>query len=394
MTNPSFQQQKIIRNISNCKTAALGGVRVTCTACGHESYHYHSCGDRHCPMCQHIKKQLWIDKMAVVLFPLKHFHVIFTIPHQLNELLFYNQKILYNAFFQSVNSTIQKVCARQIGGKPGLVCTLHTWGSNLSFHPHVHCIVSGGAYSPSVGWQYSAKPNFFVDAAALAITFKNIFIGHIIRLWEDETLYLQKLTNSISEAAQFKTFYRQLMQTKWVVRIETPILGNQQIIEYLARYVHRVAITNSRIVATNESSITLEYNNYLLQKKGMPAPKATMVLKPLVFIQRFLQHVLPTGFQRIRYYGLYAFGSRMTYLSACQALDQQPRQHKKRAAIDIIKDSFQINPDLCNNCGFYNCFHVEQLPAQTNLQFNYPRPPPIKHPVHFETLQSVPFATW
>ena len=271
LTNPSFQQQKIIRNISNCKTAALGGVRVTCTACGHESYHYHSCGDRHCPMCQHIKKQLWIDKMAVVLFPLKHFHVIFTIPHQLNELLFYNQKILYNAFFQSVNSTIQKVCARQIGGKPGLVCTLHTWGSNLSFHPHVHCIVSGGAYSPSVGWQYSAKPNFFVDAAALAITFKNIFIGHIIRLWEDETLYLQKLTNSISEAAQFKTFYRQLMQTKWVVRIETPILGNQQIIEYLARYVHRVAITNSRIVATNESSITLEYNNYLLQKKGMPA---------------------------------------------------------------------------------------------------------------------------
>ncbi len=357
----------------------MGGQRITCMGCGQTTYHYLSCGDRHCPLCQNIKKQLWIDKMAHILFPIPHFHIIFTLPHQLNELLFYNQKLLYGSFFESIKKALQYTAQLELGGKVGVVATLHTWGSNLSFHPHIHCIVSGGAFSPQKQWHYSKKKHFFANASLIQTTFKDFFLSKLLSHWENSDLWLGNNLNYLQHPTNFKAFFLHLKKIAWVVRIEKPMLGNTQIIEYLARYVRRVAITNSRILEIKNDKITFQYNNYTQQKEGEPPPKATLQIGAIDFIGRFLQHVLPTHFQRIRYFGLYAFGAKQSYQIAYQALQNTPpTPHKKRSTRQILMDTFGFNPDLCTNCGLLSSFIVERLPANPNFYFiTRSRPPNV-----------------
>ena len=309
-------------------------------------------GDSNCPQCQNLKKELWIDKMQHHLLPVKHYHLIFTIPHELNDLIFYNQATLYNLLFKSSWKTIQQITGP---GTTGMVSTLHSWGSNLSFHPHLHCIVPEGKLLNNK-WEVSkgSSRGFYCDSKQLRTTFKQIFIVNLVKLLEEDALYINEDKQG-DRIIYLRKLLRTINRKKWNVRIETPILGVKQIIEYLGRYIKRVALTNSRIQEVTASKVVLNYKQYALQKPGKPAPIATIDFDGPAFIQRFTQHILPPYFQRVRYYGLYAFAAKVKKAIAYELLTNQVQiSYTKPLKRQLLKRMLGVDPDCCPECNVYN----------------------------------------
>jgi len=300
--------------------------------------------------------------MANHLLPIKHFHIIFTLPHELNDLIFYNQTACYSMLFKS---SWEAICAIiGLENRTGMVATLHTWGSNLSFHPHLHCIIPSGSYDGQ-NWQLSQYNNgrFYCKASDLRETFTRIFSVKLRELIETETLYYdgEPMSGHPENWIKVNRIIEKISKKKWSVRIENPVLGTEQIIEYLGRYVRRVAITNSRIEAVDQSGVTINYKKYAQQKKGKPAPIGAKVMKGEAFLQQFCQHILPFRFHRIRYYGIYGFAAKKIKTDIYTQLTNQPiGVYQPPSSKQIIEKMLGHHPDICSTCGVVN--QMESIP--------------------------------
>ena len=277
-------------------------------------------------------------------------------------------------FFRVAWQTIQQVIG---GGKTGMVATLHSWGSNLSFHPHLHCIVPAGSFKNG-SWLHCnpLNPRFFCNAKLLRQTFKELFLKALLEVIEFDDLRWKDL--SIQEEDIFpeiRKVYKKIARLKWTVRIENPVLGTQQIIEYLARYVRRVAITNSRIEALTEQKVTINYKQYALQKPGKPPPIGKMEFEGAAFLQRFSQHFMPPHFHKVRYYGCYAFGAKNLKTTIyAQITGKQIFPYQRPSKRELIKIMLGHHPDVCSNCGVFNAFVTEKIFTDPYLLFILTRP--------------------
>jgi len=367
---------KVLEHIANCRTAALGGHWVKCSHCDYEKVIYNSCGDSNCPQCQNIKKELWIDKMVHHLLPIQHYHLIFTVPHQLNDLFFYNQRKMYRLFFQAAWQTIQSFA---VNGKTGMVATLHSWGSNLSYHPHIHAIVPSGLLQNGQ-WKRlkGTTSRFFVPSKILREQFKTIFLRLFCKLIENEELRLNEEVLSESDFQKIKQIERKIRKLKWTVRVECPILGVKQIIEYLGRYIKRVAITNSRIIDITATQVRFLYNDYQHQEEGKPPPKAIRTMDGERFLQQFSQHILPPYFHRVRYFGIYAFTNKTKKEEAYQSIKGQPQlTYQKPSKRQLLKKMLGTDPDVCPSCGEYQSLTLTGLAENGSVHFRLAHQLPI-----------------
>lgn len=306
-----------MRHIMQCRTAALGGHLDQCDACGHQRISYHSCRDRHCPKCQSIARHDWLEKRLATLLPIPYFHVVFTIPQELNALALGNQTILFNILFASVAQTLQQVAAtpRHLGAKIGFTAVLHTWGQNLLFHPHLHCVVTGGGLSPDAQSWIAARERFFLPIKVLRRLFRGKFLAALRQAYDAGQLKLAGSTAELSQPRAWRHFLDQLYKKNWVVYAKPPFASPEYVFRYLGRYTHRVAISNHRILAVSNAQVTFTLKNYSAAEQ-----REQMTVEAVEFIRRFLLHVLPQAFTRIRHFGLCAGRNVQTKLQTARTL--------------------------------------------------------------------------
>ena len=313
----SYQQLRALTAIARCRTAALGGHVDTCSACHHQAISYNSCRDRHCPKCQAQTRQHWLDARQSELLPVSYFHVVFTLPHELNLLCLYNQRLLYDLLFRSTAAALNEVARnpKHLGADIGFIAILHTWGQNLLLHPHLHCIVPAGGLSPDrTRWIHPRYP-FFLPVKVLNQVFRGKFIAGLRRLYRRRRLRLAGTLSSLSSPDEFRSFVRSLYRQHWVVYAKPAFGGPAQVLRYLGRYTHRVAISNHRLLSVSSESVIFRWKDYANGNKHR-----TMALSGSEFLRRFVQHVLPRGFVRIRQYGLVSNRSRSKELALARAL--------------------------------------------------------------------------
>jgi hypothetical protein len=291
--------------IETCRTAALGGHVERCEDCAHERISYNSCRNRHCPKCQAAAARQWLEDREAELLPVPYYHVVFTLPASIGAIAFHNKAVVYDLLFTTAAKTLTTIAAdpKHLGARIGLTAVLHTWGSALTHHPHVHVIVPGGGLSPdSLRW-IPCKPGFFLPVRVLSRLFRRLFLEGFAALKEAGRLDFLGDLAPLAEKSAFDAALASLRRSEWVVFAKRPFAGPQAVLAYLARYTHRVAISNSRLLALDEKGVTFEWKDYRI--KGRDRHK-TMTLDAGEFIRRFLLHVLPSGFHRIRHYGLIA----------------------------------------------------------------------------------------
>jgi putative transposase/transposase-like zinc-binding protein len=304
-------RRRAIRDIVLCRTAMLGGHVQVCDACGATMPIYHSCRNRHCPKCQSLDQARWVAAQAVDLLPVPYFHLVFTVPPALHPLFFASDRGGYKALFAAAMETVIEVARSRLGATPGAIAVLHTWTQTLRFHPHVHCIVTGGGLSLDRGRWISTRPNFFLPVRVLS----RVFRGKLLARFEAAVT-----SRSLSTPEPYaRNRLRQAASTPWVVYSKAPMAGPAQVLSYLSRYSHRVAIGNERIVAFHDGNVTFRYRD---RRRGNRSSLLTLPANE--FVQRFLRHTLPSRFVRIRHYGLLANGQRTSLLARARALLRQP----------------------------------------------------------------------
>ncbi len=311
-------QYRAMRAIENCRTDALGGHVERCDSCAALRYHYHSCRNRHCPKCQTWAKERWLTARRAELLPVPYFHLVFTLPHELKALAQGNPRILYALLFQSVADTLTEFGAnpRWLGGAIAATLVLHTWGQTLSPHLHLHCLVASGALHPDGHW-ITSRRGFLFPVKALSPVFRGKFIAGLTRLFDAGTLKLAGSCATLAEPHGQRPLVNALHQKPWVVYAKRPFAGPEQVLDYLGRYTHRVAISNNRLVSLDDDEVRFRYKDYAHGNR-----RKVMALAPAEFIRRFLLHVLPTGFMRIRHYGVLANRAKREKLAqARSALD-------------------------------------------------------------------------
>lgn len=315
------EQQRVMNAIENCRTAALGGHLYRCPDCSHEQPEYNSCRNRHCPKCQRSAAEKWLAARQAELLPVPYFHIVFTIPHDLNPLALANPRLIYNILFQAASETLLTLGRdpKHLGGLIGLTAVLHTWGQNLAYHPHLHCIVPGGALSDDGRWLAPKKSKkekkFFIHVNVISDLFKKKFLACLVKAFQADQLKFVGEVAALKSADAFNRFKNGLYDKKWVTYCKRPFGGPQQVLAYLSRYTHRVAISNSRLIKIEAGRVCFKWKDY---RQG--GQLAEMSLPAEEFIRRFLLHVLPDGFMKIRHYGFLASRSRQTKLVACQEL--------------------------------------------------------------------------
>lgn len=308
---------RVLRAIARCRTAELGGHIDTCSVCGYRAISYNSCRDRHCPKCQAQARQRWLSAREKELLGASYFHVVFTIPHELNQLCQQNPELLYGLLFQASARTLLEVAADPIhlGAEIGFLSILHTWGQNLHLHPHVHCAIPAGGLAPDhTRWVRPRYP-FFLPVKVLSRVFRGKFVAGLRRLYRRKKLRLGASLNALEEPLRFAAFLRTLFRQDWVVYAKPAFGGPLQVLRYLGRYTHRVAISNHRLVAFDGEHITFRWRDYAHGNK-----QRKMTLAATEFLRRFLQHVLPPGFVRIRQYGFLANRARTSRLALARQL--------------------------------------------------------------------------
>ena len=309
----SYQQSKAIKAIKSCRTSELGYHKLVCDECKYEQISYNSCRNRHCPKCQMTKQMKWIDKLKAQVLPVRYFHIVFTLPHQLNALAYINQTVFYNILFRAASQTLKQVALNPkfLGAEPAFLAVLHTWGQNLSYHPHLHMIVSAGGLDPDgLEWKHSGK-KFFVPVRALSKVFRAKFIDMLKDEYNQSALKIPDTVKEVdySDFGKVKTL---LYSKTWNVYAKKTFKGAGKVIGYLGRYTHRVAISNSRILSLDDGKVKLRYKDYRDNGKWK-----IMGLSAIEFIRRFVQHILPNNFYKVRYYGLLASKNRASKLMIC-----------------------------------------------------------------------------
>ena len=315
--SPSPAQQKVMRHIQQCRTAALGGHREQCDQCGHQRIRYHSCRDRNCPKCQGIARHDWLEKRLATLLPIPYFHVVLTLPHQLNALALGNQTLLFNLLFASAAGTLRQVAAtpRHLGADIGFTAVLHSGGQNLLFHPHLHCVVTGGGLAPDGRSWIAARERFFLPIQVLSALFRGKFLDALRQAYAAGHLKLAGSTAALSQPHPWRHFLDELYQKNWVVYAKPPFASPEFVFRYLGRYTHRVAISNQRILTVEDGQVTFTLKNY-----SAAGRREQMTVDAVEFIRRFLLHVLPPAFTRIRHFGLYAGRNVQTKLITARAV--------------------------------------------------------------------------
>jgi len=353
----SFEQRRALSAIALCRTARLGGHVDVCPDCGHSRPAYNSCRNRHCPKCQWLVSQRWLDSRLQRILPVHHFHVVFTLPSELRLLTMYNRKALFALLFESASAALKKLAAdeRRLGALLGITAVLHTWTRDLNFHPHLHCVVTGGGLGLDGKW-VSTRPQFLFPVKVLGKLFRGIFVDRLRRLHADGKLVCNGKCSPLGSASEFQRLIDKLYSMRWNVYSKKPFGGIEGVHKYLAKYTHRIAISNRRLISFDDRAVTFYTRN-----------GKTASLKPLGFLARFLSHVLPKNFVRIRHFGLYASGNVNTRLVKARTLllnemsapvsdAQKPVTHDATASDEpdyVIRFRIATGIDLrrCPRCG-------------------------------------------
>ena len=360
----SLHQLKVMTAIENCRTAALGGHVEACEDCGHWRIAYNSCRNRHCPKCQGAAARTWLATREADLLPVDYFHVVFTLPAEVAAIAFYNKAVVYDLLFRAAAETMLTIAAdtRHLGARIGITAVLHTWGSALTHHPHVHMVVPGGGIAPDHSRWIASRPAFLLPVRVLGKLFRRLFLTRLLALHDAGRL---AFFGSLAHLADRRMFLRHLApvrKKRWVVYAKPPFAGPQAVLAYLSRYTHRVAISNRRLVAFDGSSVTFRYKDY---RRDGADRQQIMTLAADEFIRRFLLHVLPRGFHRIRHYGLLAGSTRKAGL----ALVRELLAVAPPANDDAPEEPLDVRPP-CPCCGGH------MVVIETFERWRLPRAPP------------------
>lgn len=357
----SFEQQKLIRDIRECRTHVLGDHWTACTACGNIKVHYNSCGNRHCPQCQGVNKEKWILERAYDLLPVKYFHVVFTVPSELRPVFWQNKKLMFNLLFTCAWETLNDFSQdprERLQAKMGMIAVLHTWTQKMLYHPHLHCIVPAGGIDAGGNWKTTkSKGKFLFFVPSLAKKFRGKFLAKLLELYREKRLTLEGKISYLKQAPAFWKLKKMLYEIQWKLHAKDPFGNPNSVIEYLARYTHKIAISNFRIKAIGENSVTFTYLDRADKNK-----QKTMTLTADKFISRFLLHVLPRGFSKIRHYGFLATRAKQIYLPKIRkSLGMIAQEPKPKYTIkDVLRITKGTNPDLCPVCkeGLLVCIRI------------------------------------
>jgi len=369
----SLGQLKVMSAIERCRTAALGGHVEQCPECGHTQIAYNSCRDRHCPKCQGAVAKAWLTAREADLLPVEYYHVVFTLPAPIRQIAYHNKAVIYGLLFQAAAETLLTIAAdsKHLGARIGLTMVLHTWGSALVHHPHVHCIAPGGGISLDGERWVACRRGFFLPVRVLSRLFRRLFCEQLAAAHRAGKLKFFGEHQALEKAEAFAAFLKPLRNIDWVVYAKRPFAGPQAVLAYLARYTHRVAIANSRLIALDEKGVTFKFKDY--RAKGR-CRYGRMTLPVDEFMRRFLLHVLPSGFHRIRHYGLLANAARVENLARARELLAAPLSPLIAVPVlateDVAQDTPTENTRPCPCCG------APMVIIETFAKGHAPRAPP------------------
>jgi len=313
----SVAQRRVMTAIELCRTAVLGGHLEQCDHCGHQRNAYNSCANRHCPKCQSLARAKWLEDRHSELLHTQYFHVVFTVPEEISAIAYHNKRQVYGILFRAAAETLRTIAAdpKHLGAQIGFFAVLHTWGSNLLHHPHLHCVVSGGGLSADGSQWICCRNGFFLSVRVLSRLFRRLFLEQLCNAFDAGNLEFFSSLESLRDPSAFRNYLAPLREVEWVIYAKRPFAGPEQVLDYVGRYTHRVAISNNRLLDIAEGKVSFRYKDYRHE-----AQQKTMTLQAEEFIRRFLLHVLPEGFQRIRYYGFLANRYRQQKLARCRDL--------------------------------------------------------------------------
>jgi hypothetical protein len=355
------EHKKIVSDLLNCRTAHLGGHIDRCDNCGTVRITYHSCRNRHCPKCQHMPRERWLEKRKQELLPLSYFHVVFTLPHELNTIILNNKKVMLNCLFAAVSKTLLTFGKNELNGTPGFLAILHSWDQKLNAHFHLHCLIAGGVVSKDSKRFILYTDNYLFNQQALALVFRGKFMDYMSHARQSQKIKLS--------ADGYKRLKNTLFSKRWVVSVRDPVKQPEHVLEYLARYTHRVAIANSRINSVKDGMVTFTANN---RKKNRTE---SVTIRAVEFIRRFLLHSLPKAFVRIRHYGFLANRNRMAKLKDIRILLKLPTQPAKiQASLEqMMLQLTGTNITICPCCNKGKMQLLAEIPMYRARAPNYLR---------------------
>lgn len=339
---------KALYSIKDCRTAALGGHVYECDECGETKISYNSCRNRHCPKCQAYAKEMWIYDRSKALLPTHYFHVVFTIPEQLNSLTLFNQKEMYSILFTAVSETLLELAkdTKYLNANIGFTTILHTWGQNLMYHPHIHCIVPGGGLSFDNSKWIKSKKKFFIPVKVLSRKFRGKYLFYLNELYKKNKLKFPKKINELQAKDIFNVFKDNLYKKEWIVYSKPPFSSAEYVLQYLGRYTHRVAISNNRIIKVDKEKVVFKWRDYKDKSK-----EKIMSLKPEEFIRRFSMHVLPDRFVKIRHYGILGNRNKKLKFKRCiEIFRVKPKGFENLSAAELFFKLTGIKIGKCKNC--------------------------------------------
>ncbi len=357
-----------------CRTAKLGGHIDKCDHCGHQVISYNSCRNRHCPKCQSLAKAEWLEARTEELLPVDYFHVVFTIPETINQVALQNKREVYGILFEAASKTLLTIAAdsKHLGANIGFMAILHTWGQTLLQHPHLHCVIPGGGLSPDERAWISCRKKFFLPVRVLSRLYRRFFVELLKKAFNQDRLKFYGKISHLSNPESFAQLINKCFKTEWIVYAKPPFGGAEKVLDYLGRYTHRIAISNNRLLRVEDGKVSFSWRNYQQENKIQ-----TMTLEAEEFIRRFLLHVLPSGFMRIRYFGFLSNRHRTKKLKRCR--DILCHQIKDKAPSQTLdwKSRYELltgKPvDLCPFCHKGLLLTIENL---LPLRFPFTRPPP------------------
>jgi hypothetical protein len=382
----SPEQRRALRDITACRTAALGGHVEECDRCGHRRIAYNSCRNRHCPKCQATAAAEWMEAREAELLPIEYFHVVFTLPGALGPIALQNQRVVYGLLFHAAAETLQQIAAdpKHLGAEIGFLAVLHTWGQNLQHHPHVHCVVPGGGLSPDGARWIACRPGFFLPVRVLSRLFRGKFLALLRGAFDQGRLSFHGKLAALADPGEFRRRLAASAKTEWVVYSKPPFGGPEQVLKYLARYTHRVAISNHRLVALEGDEVEFLWKDYAHEGE-----QKTMSLTAIEFLRRFLLHILPAGFVRIRHYGFLANRVCREKLALCRALLGAATAPEPDAVepVSALEGTIEGQPaaPVCPACGEGRMVIVETLRAIPVNRDGQVRPEPALERAGFDT---------
>ena len=347
-----LQQLRVMRAIEVCRTAVLGAHVEKCDQCDYTRISYNSCRNRHCSKCQNAERAKWVESRKAELLPVEYFHVVFTLPEQLAQIAFFNQAAVYGILFRAASETLLSIARdpKHLGAEIGFFAILHTWGQNLLHHPHIHCVVPGGGLSPDQQRWVSCRPGFFLPVRVLSRLFRRLFLDELEKAYQKKKLQFFGELEPLKDSCAFAQYLAPWREREWVVYAKPPFGGPQQVLEYLGRYTHKVAISNHRLLRINNGEVTFQWKDYRHQDKQK---SRQMTLVSDEFIRRFLIHTLPPGFQRIRHFGLLSNRHRQSKLALCRKLLAHPITELLPDAAQclVLLQALEIQPPArCPQC--------------------------------------------